>query len=193
MTSIISPSPRIVTLTGNPKPASRTHAVVTAFATQLAASIDAELIADIDLSVWQGGPLSALPDAVARAHEAVLEADVIVVGTPVFKGAYTGLLKGFLDVLAPSTLRRTVAIPVTVSAAAAHRLVAEQALRPVLTELGATLPVPGLPLEEGELDNLDDVIDDWLQRNARLVAVVADSFAADTEPTATTAPKAPAR
>jgi len=108
----------------------------------------------------------------------VLQADLIVVGTPVYKGAYTGLLKGFLDVLPPSTLRRTVAIPVTVSAAPAHRLLAEQALRPVLAELGASLPVPGLPLEEGQLERLDELVDEWLARNVDVIAAVAQSFSA---------------
>jgi FMN reductase len=178
MTSTASPQLRIVTLTGNPKPDSRTHSAVAAVAARLGELLPATLIADIDLSVWQGGPLSALPHSVAQAHEAVLQADVLVVGTPVYKASYTGLLKGFLDVLPPSTLRHTVAVPVTVSAAPAHRLLAEQALRPVLAELGASLPVPGLPLEEGRLDQLDDIVDDWVGRNLDVVAAVARSFAA---------------
>ena len=171
-----SPYLRIVTITGNPRPASRTHAAVETVAARLADLLPATLFTDVDLSQWQGGPLTALPDHVAQAHEAVLQADVIVVGTPVYKGAYTGLLKGFLDVLPSGTLRHTVAIPVTISAAPAHRLLAEQALRPVLAELGASLPVPGLPLEEGQLEQLEEWVRDWTGRYAELVATVARSF-----------------
>ncbi|MCU1675457.1 MAG: NADPH-dependent reductase [Frankiales bacterium] len=176
MTTTVSNTLRVVTLTGNPKPGSRTHAAVTAVATRLADYVPTEHLADIDLALWAGGPFTALPDAIATAHEAVLTADVLIVGTPVYKGAYTGLLKGFLDLLPPGTLRHTVAVPVTLSAAPAHRLLAEQALRPVLAELGASLPTPGLALEESELGNLATIVDDWVRANAFLVSAVARSF-----------------
>jgi FMN reductase len=177
MSSNSSSHLRIVTITGNPRPDSRTHSAVATLAASLADALPATVIADIDLSQWQAGPLSAIPDAIAHAHEAVLNADILVVGTPVYKGAYTGLLKGFLDVLPSGTLRHAVAIPVTISAAPGHRLLAEQALRPVLAELGASLPVPGLPLEEGQLEHLGDWVRDWIGRHTGLVAAVAHSFA----------------
>jgi FMN reductase len=164
---------RIAALTGNPKPASRTHLAVSAVALAIAEEFDAEIVADIDLGDWQGGPFTALPDRIASATEVLLTAHVVVVGTPVYKGSYTGLLKGLLDVLPPGALRRAVVVPVTVSAAPSHKLLAEHALRPVIAELGASLPVPGLALEEPQLAALDTHVQTWLEKYGDTVAAVA--------------------
>jgi FMN reductase len=179
MTTLPSPGAalRIAALTGNPKPASRTHLVVSTVTRTLADSLAAEIVADIDLGDWQGGPFTALPDRIASATEVLLTADVVVVGTPVYKGSYTGLLKGLLDVLPPGALRRAVVVPVTVSAAPSHKLLAEHALRPVIAELGASLPVPGLALEEPQLASLDAHVETWLEKYGDTVAAVARTLA----------------
>ena len=94
---------------------------------------------------------------------------MIVVATPVYKGSYTGLLKSFLDVLRPQALAGAVVVPVTVSAAPSHKLLADQHLRPVLAELGASVPVPGSILEERDLEDLQVVLSGWIRDNAGIV------------------------
>ena len=49
-----------------------------------------------------------------------------------------------------------------VGAGTQHALAVEVHLRPVLVELGATLPTRGLYVTEDQLDTLDDVIRAWL-------------------------------
>jgi len=54
-------------------------------------------------------------------------------------------------------------------------------LRPLLIELGATVPVPGLVVLESDTDRLDDVPVPWAERAARaLVASGAAAFVSRT-------------
>jgi FMN reductase len=56
-----------------------------------------------------------------------------------------------------------------VGAGPRHALAVEVHLRPVLVEIGATLPTRGLYVMEDELDHLDRVIGVWLQEAAPLL------------------------
>jgi FMN reductase len=53
-----------------------------------------------------------------------------------------------------------------VGAARDHALAVEVHLRPVLVELGATLPTRGLYVAEDQLDVIDDVAAAWLEHAA---------------------------
>jgi len=67
----------------------------------------------------------------------VERADAVVVASPVYKAAYSGVLKAFLDVLPQFALRGKAALPLLTGGTPAHVLALEYALRPVLTSLGA--------------------------------------------------------
>ena len=82
------------------------------------------------------------------------------------KAAYTGLLKAFLDWFSTTSLAGVVAVPVMVGAGPAHSLAVEVHLRPVLVEIGATVPTRGLYVLEAELDRLDAVVGAWLAEAA---------------------------
>jgi FMN reductase len=58
------------------------------------------------------------------------------------------------------------AIPVMVGAGAGHALAVELHLRPVLVEIGATVPTRGLYVTEDRLDDLPSVIGPWLAEAA---------------------------
>jgi GNAT superfamily N-acetyltransferase len=62
----------------------------------------------------------------------------VVVTTPVYKAAYCGLLKVFLDLLPQYALRGKQVLPLATGGVLAHALAVDYALRPVLTSLGAT-------------------------------------------------------
>jgi FMN reductase len=49
-----------------------------------------------------------------------------------------------------------------VGAGATHALAVEVHLRPVLAEIGASLPTRGLYVTAADLPQLDDVISEWL-------------------------------
>ncbi|MQY12826.1 FMN reductase (NADPH) [Streptomyces sp. RB5] len=81
--------------------------------------------------------------AVAAAVDAVALADGVIVATPVYKAAYTGVLKAFLDLLPQSGLAGKTVLPLATGGTTAHLLAIDYALRPVLTALGARHVVAG--------------------------------------------------
>jgi NADPH-dependent FMN reductase len=71
------------------------------------------------------------------------------------------MLKAFLDRYGGNGLAGTVAVPVMTGGWAGHRLAVEVHLRPVLVELGATVPSRGLYVTEPEFAGLDAAIAGW--------------------------------
>ncbi|WP_037857819.1 NADPH-dependent FMN reductase [Streptomyces sp. NRRL S-340] len=75
--------------------------------------------------------------SLARAVSLVTEADALVVSTPIYKAAYSGLLKTFLDLLPRHAFAGKPVLPLATGGSPAHVLALDHALRPVLTALGA--------------------------------------------------------
>jgi len=149
---------------GNPKPRSRTLEVAGAVATAAAGAAgltDADRFV-VDLADF--GPLlfdwssSRVKDAV----DGIAACPLLIVASPTYKASYTGLLKSFLDWYSTTGLHGATVIPVMVGAAPHHALAVEVHLRPVLVEIGATLPTRGLYVTEAQLEELEDVIGTWL-------------------------------
>ena len=82
--------------------------------------------------------------AIRRALFAVADAQAIVIGTPVYKAAYTGLLKAFLDLLPQNGLAGKLVLPVATGGSQSHMLALDYALRPVLQSLAARHILPGV-------------------------------------------------
>jgi FMN reductase len=101
---------------------------------------------------------------------AVASSDVVIVASPTYKATYTGLLKSFLDRYQNDALAHTLCIPVMTGAAPIHALAPEVYLRPLLVELGASVPTRGLYVTEQQFDDLDDVIAKWLMTAGPLLA-----------------------
>jgi len=166
---------RFVTIVGNPKPQSRTLTV----ALQAAGAIgEAAGLADggqvIDLSGLARRLLLPEPSAaVEDALELAMGADLLLVASPIYKGTYTGLLKVFLDRLPHQALTGTVAFPLLVMRLPHHALAVEVHLRPLLVELGATVPTPGLAVLEPDLGTLDEALRPWAARVAGDLSAVA--------------------
>jgi FMN reductase len=93
--------------------------------------------------------------------ERIRATTLTVVASPTYKASYTGLLKAFLDWFSSTDLSGVTVVPVMVGAGPSHALAVEVHLRPVLVELGASLPTRGLYITEDQLDVLDDVVAAW--------------------------------
>jgi FMN reductase len=165
----------VTTVVGNPKRLSRTLATAEALSAALASGLgSAPQAASIDLAELYLDGIDPPHDGFEHALDRITSGQVLVVGTPVYKASYTGLLKLFLDQLPPRALEGVVAVPVTVAASPEHRFLADLQLRPVLAELGASLPVPSLTLRETELSDLDERVGDWTRTHlGALVAQLA--------------------
>lgn len=73
--------------------------------------------------------------AIVAASAKVAQADTIVFATPVYKAAYSGVLKAFIDLLPQFGLKGKVVLPVASGGSPAHTLILDYALRPVLSSL----------------------------------------------------------
>ena len=65
---------------------------------------------------------------IAEAIAAVADADAIVVATPVYQAAYSGLLKVFLDLLPQFAFRGKAVLPIVTGGSPAHVLAVDYAL-----------------------------------------------------------------
>jgi FMN reductase len=151
---------------GNPKSKSRTLEAGVLVARKLAGS-DPNLVVDlIDLGpalVEFGHP------AVAQSIAAIQAADVIVFASPTFKGSYTGILKLYLDQIPADGLAGIACLPVMLGASPYHAMAPDLLLKPVLVELGAVCPAPGLYLIDKTFAD-DPRLDAWVARVAPLIA-----------------------
>jgi FMN reductase len=174
-------APRVAVVVGNPKPASRTLAS--------ACRVARALVGEPDLVVDLAGLGAALLDwsdpTVAGLVDEVGAADLVVVACPTYKGTCTGLLKLFLDRFdsGPDGGLRGIAVPLMLGAGPGHALAPELTLRPVLTEIGAIVPVPGLYVLDAAYDD-PDAYAHWLGRARPVVTALLDRLPRRTGATA---------
>lgn len=151
----------VAVVIGNPNPGGRTTTVGEAVGNAIAAVRGGDEVVTIELATiaahlfeWGNADVKALTEQVAAA-------DVIVTACPTYKATYTGLLKAFLDQYGNDGLAGCKAVPVMVGAAPNHALAPEVHLRPLLVELGASVPSRGLYMLDSEMETLDDVVAQW--------------------------------
>lgn len=82
--------------------------------------------------------------SISAAIGQVAEADVVVVATPVYKAAYSGVLKVFLDLLPQDAFKGKTILPLATGGSPHHMLAVDYALRPVLQSLGARHILQGI-------------------------------------------------
>lgn len=126
---------KLIGLSGNLKLPSKTHALVK----QVLEAINLRYGVEgthVDLSdtlpdlgtVFERG---SIKDGLARVIELIETADILVVGSPVYKGSYSGLFKHLFDLVDPNAL---CGMPVVITATGGgdrHALVVEQSMRPL--------------------------------------------------------------
>lgn len=87
-----------------------------------------------------------------RLAKAQLEkADAVIISTPVYKAAYSGVLKAFLDLLPQDGLAGKLVLPLATGGSQSHMLALDYALRPVLSALGARHVLPSIYATEAQV------------------------------------------
>jgi FMN reductase len=156
---------RVSIVVGNPKPRSRTWDA----AHRIAEGLGATDVTAYDLADLGPGLLGWGDPGVAEAVANVASSDITIFASPTFKATYTGLLKLFLDQLPGGTgLEGVVGIPLMLGAGPGHQLAPELHLKPVLVEVGATVPAPALYLIDSA-QQPDAVEQAWLAHWAPVV------------------------
>jgi FMN reductase len=169
---------KVAVVAGNPKPASRTLDAANRLARELTGQ-QPDVVIDV---ITLGAGLLGWGDAgVQAAVESVQGADVAVFASPTYKATYTGVLKLFLDQFATAEgLAGVVAVPLMLGAGPGHALAPDLLLKPVLVELGAATPAPGLYLIDSTYIE-SPTIGDYAKRWAPIVAGTVSGFRTGSE------------
>lgn len=72
------------------------------------------------------------------------QASAVVIATPVYKAAYSGVLKAFLDLLPQFGLTGKLVLPLATGGSQSHMLALDYALRPVLSSLNPKHVLPSI-------------------------------------------------
>ena len=134
----------VLSVSGSPSPASRTTRLlhhVGAQLTEWGHKVTTLQVRALPAEALLGADFAH--PAVAEAIRLVKQADGVVIGTPVYKAAYSGLLKSFLDLLPQYALSGKTVLPLATGGTTAHVLAIDYALRPVLSAMGASHITPG--------------------------------------------------
>jgi FMN reductase len=161
----------VVVLVGNPRPRSRTHQAAHRVAEMLTGRQPDRTVELADL----GAALFTPEDPrVTEAVAAVREASLLLVASPTYKASYTGLLKLFLDGLGSGSLAGVTAVPLMLGAHWRHSLASDLLLKPILVELGATVPTRGLFLLDSDHADSEE-LEEWLTSARPQVAATVNA------------------
>ncbi|GGG41534.1 FMN reductase [Chelatococcus composti] len=134
----------IVAVSGNTHRPSRTRLLVEAIAAEVGSwrSIDLEVFDLVDIGEEIGAfSRAALGPRAAAIIRTIAAADGLIVGSPVYKGSYTGLFKHLFDLVEPQALAGKPVIASATGGGHRHALVVEHQLRPLFGFFGAhTVP-----------------------------------------------------
>ena len=183
----MSAQPSVLLIAGSPSEQSRSTALLDSVSQRLAlhGGVAIERLHIRELSA----PALLLADwahpAVVRAIDQVARAKAIVVATPVYKAAYSGVLKVFLDLLPQTAMKEKTVLPLATGGSPHHMLALDYALRPVLQSLSARHILPGVYATDSQValspagayqigpdiaSRLDDVVATLLAESFRMPA-----------------------
>jgi FMN reductase len=147
----------VLVISGSPSSTSRTERLARSIAARINAHhVEASLLDVRNLPAEDLLHARFEAPSILEATARVAAADGIVVATPLYKAAYSGLLKTFLDVLPQFALRGKVVLPLATGGTVAHVLAIDYALRPVLSSLDPLHVVNGLFLLDKQITVLED-------------------------------------
>lgn len=105
-----------------------------------------------DVCFSLGTTLSAdvAPADVALLLNDIVTADALIVGSPVYKGTYTGLFKHLFDLIEPRALKDKPVLLTATGGSERHALVLDHGLRPLFAFFSADIIATGLYATESD-------------------------------------------
>lgn len=128
----------VLAIAGSPSHPSRTYSLLEEAAKRLgSANIETKVLSvrDLPAEVLAFGQYDS--PALAEPQALLEKASGLIIATPIYKAAYTGVLKAYLDLLPQKALVGKIILPIATAGTIAHLLAIDYALKPVLSELGA--------------------------------------------------------
>ena len=152
----------VVGLSGGRSRPSRTSALVSAVLDAVqeltrqeleAANTQSYDLADVGPGLFAASSFDRLSAQSREIIEDIEGADLIVVGTPVYRGSYTGAFKHVFDLVRHDRLRGTPVILTATGGSLSHALVTEHQLRPLFGFFGALSLPTTLYATESDFSN----------------------------------------
>jgi len=147
----------VTAIAGSLQKPSRTEALLEAIAGELHAALPIRTtvvkLSEIGPQVGSAMHRAALPPAAFAAVQAIEEADLLVVASPVYRASYTGLLKHLFDFVGHKALVGRPVLLAATGGSDSHLLMIDHQLRPLFAFFDA-LPLPlGIYATEGDFDD----------------------------------------
>ena len=134
---------------------------------------------DVTISFCDGRPPADYPDDTPHVLERINAADAYIIGTPIYRGSYTGVLKNLLDHIPVEAFMGKVAGLIGNAYTDHHYLSIDQELKPVLAWFNMHI-VPGSvyvradQMKAGEIT--DEVVRDHLRQLGEAVISLCHSL-----------------
>lgn len=105
-----------------------------------------------------------------EASEAIQQAQGVIIASPVYKAAYSGVLKCLLDLMPQDCLKDKAVLPLMIGGSQAHLLAIDYSLKPLLAALHAQTILRGVYLTDSQIDKtnvLDPILDEDLEERLK--------------------------
>lgn len=172
------PSPSVVAVSGSLVAPSRTRALVDHVTTRIAGScaIDLETydLTEIGRLIAPITARKGLAAGAARIYDAIEAADLLVVGSPIYKASYSGLFKHLFDLVDPSALSGVPVVLVASGGSDRHALALEHQFRPLFGFFNAVTVPTAVYAVEADMEKTGEIRNPLL--NARIDRAVAEAL-----------------
>ncbi|WP_010098753.1 NADPH-dependent FMN reductase [Ornithinibacillus scapharcae] len=142
--------------------------------------IEVELIdlADYDVHFSDGRNYLEYEGDTGYVASTIMEADAVLIGTPIFQASIPAPLKNIFDLLPEEAFVDKVVGMIVTAGSPKHYLVVEQQLKPILAYMKATMVQTYVFVEEKDFYRKEITNDDVLFRMERLVEDLVSLFTA---------------
>ncbi|WP_339215881.1 NADPH-dependent FMN reductase [Ornithinibacillus sp. FSL M8-0202] len=126
-------------------------------------------LADYEIQFSDGRNYLEYEGDTGYVTKTIMEADAIIIGTPIFQASIPATLKNIFDLLPINAFRDKVVSMIVTAGSAKHFLIAEQQLKPILAYMKAQIVQTYVFIEEKDFYLKEIRNDDVLLRIIRLV------------------------
>lgn len=126
-------------------------------------------LADYDVQFSDGRDYREYEGDTKYVTETIMDADAIIIGTPIFQASIPATLKNIFDLLPEKAFRDKVVSLLVTAGSPKHFLIVEQQLKPILSYMKAQVVQTYVFIEEKDFYRKEIVNDDTIFRIQRLV------------------------
>ncbi|WP_334149096.1 NAD(P)H-dependent oxidoreductase [Hyphomicrobium sp.] len=153
----------MVRINGSPSVHSRTAVLIDAVSRAIADALPVEdhgiSLAATGRDIMSGLTRLDISPEGEKAVQLAERADLLIVGTPIFRASYTGLLKHFFDLVDIDAMRGRKVVLCATGGSTMHGLVLEHQLRPLMSffsmmTVPTTLYAVGEDVQDGKIANV---------------------------------------